>query len=189
MRYKPLHQDFYIRNRKRLIQEIEEDSIVLLTSNDEYPRCGDTTHQFRQNSPLLYLCGIDQEETCLALAPWHPDPNSREVLFIKNPSPEMITWFGHRLSKEQASAISGIKNVVFIEDFESTLNNMLFYAKNVYLHLPESSRSKNCFPTREVRMAEQLKKDYPLHNYRRLASSSSGCFTARKGLRMGARRR
>ena len=169
MRYQPLHQDFYIRNRKRLIQEIEEDSIVLLTSNDEYPRCGDTTHPFRQNSPLLYLCGIDQEETCLALAPWHPNKAYREVLFIKNPSPEMIIWFGHRLSKEQASAISGVQTVVFTEDMESVINELFFHAKNVYLHLPENSRSKNSFPTREVRMAEQLKKDYPLHNYRRLA--------------------
>ena len=169
MRYQPLHQDFYIRNRKRLIQEIEEDSIVLLTSNDEYPRCGDTTHPFRQNSALLYLCGIDQEETCLALAPWHPNKAYREVLFIKNPSPEMITWFGHRLSKEQATAISGVQTVVFTEDMESVINELFFHAKNVYLHLPESSRSKNNFPTREVRMAEQLKKDYPLHNYRRLA--------------------
>ncbi len=169
MRYKPLNQDFYIRNRQNLIQEIEKDAVVIVTSNDEYPRCGDTTHPFRQNSDLLYLCGIDQEETCLALAPWHPNKDYREVLFIKNPSPEMITWFGHRLSKEQASAISGIQTVVFVEDMESVLNNILFHSQHVYLHLPESSRSKNDFPTREVRLAEQLKKDYPLHTYHRLA--------------------
>lgn len=169
MRYKALSQDFYIRNRKNVISEIEQDSVVIVTSHDEYPRCGDTTHPFRQNSDLLYLCGIDQEDTCLALAPWHPNKDYREVLFIKNPSPEMITWFGHRLSKEQATAISGIQNVFFVEEMESVLNNMIINSKNIYLHIPESTRSKQSFATREVRLAEQLKKDYPLHNFRRLA--------------------
>lgn len=169
MRYKALSQDFYIRNRKNVISEIEQDSVVIVTSHDEYPRCGDTTHPFRQNSDLLYLCGIDQEDTCLALAPWHPNKDYREVLFIKNPSPEMITWFGHRLSKDQATAISGIQNVFFVEEMESVLNNMIINSKNIYLHIPESTRSKQSFATREVRLAEQLKKDYPLHNFRRLA--------------------
>lgn len=169
MRYKTLSPNFYIRNRKNVVSEIEQDSVVIVTSHDEYPRCGDTTHPFRQNSDLLYLCGIDQEETCLALAPWHPNKDYREVLFIKNPSPEMITWFGHRLSKEQASAISGIQNVFFVEEMETILNNMIINSKNIYLHIPESTRSKQGYATREVRLAEQLKKDYPLHNFRRLA--------------------
>lgn len=169
MRYQALNSDFYIRNRKNVVAEIEQNSVVILTSHDEYPRCGDTTLPFRQNSDLLYLCGIDQEETCLALAPWHPNKDYREVLFIKNPSPEMITWFGHRLSKEQARKISGIQTVVFVEEMDSVLNNMIFYAEHIYLHIPESSRSKNSFATREIRLAEQLKRDYPLHDFRRLA--------------------
>lgn len=169
MRYKPLDSSFYIRNRNNVVHEIEQNSVVILTSHDEYPRCGDTTHPFRQNSDLLYLCGIDQEDTCLALAPWHPNKEYREVLFIKNPSPEMITWFGHRLSKEQASAISGIQNVYFVEDMESILNNMIINSQHIYLHIPESTRSKQSFATREVRMAEQLKHDYPLHTFHRLA--------------------
>lgn len=169
MRYQALNSDFYIRNRKNVVAEIEQNSVVILTSHDEYPRCGDTTHPFRQNSDLLYLCGIDQEETCLALAPWHPNKDYREVLFIKNPSPEMITWFGHRLSKEQARKISGIQTVVFVEEMDSVLNNMIFHAEHIYLHIPESSRSKNSFATKEIRLAEQLKRDYPLHDFRRLA--------------------
>ena len=95
--------------------------MVILTSAPEYPRCGDTTHPFRQNSELLYLTGIDQEETFLTLAPWHPNPAYREILFVKNPSPEKIIWFGHRLSKEQARELSGIQNVMFTEQFPTVL--------------------------------------------------------------------
>ena len=169
MRYQPLDSRFYTRNRKRVVGEMAPNSVAILVSHDEYPRCGDTTHPFRQNSDLLYLCGIDQEETFLTLAPWHPNPDYREILFIKNPSPEKIVWFGHRLSKERASALSGVRTVMFTDSFESVLNDLMMHAEHVYLHIPEDPRIKPTFPTHEVRFATQLKKDYPLHDYRRLA--------------------
>lgn len=169
MRYQPLNSQFYIENRKKVVGEIELNSLVILTSNSEFPRCGDTTMPFRQNSEMLYLSGIDQEETYLTLAPWHPVPEYREILFIKNPSPEMVVWFGHRLSKEQASQLSGIKTVMFTDDFQDTLQNLMCYAQNVYLHLPENPRLRWEPVTREHRFAKQLMEEYPLHTYRRLA--------------------
>ena len=169
MRYKPLDNSFYTRNRKRVVGEMAPNSVAILVSHDEYPRCGDTTHPFRQNSDLLYLCGIDQEETFLTMAPWHPNPDYREILFIKNPSPEKIVWFGHRLSREQASELSGIRTVMFTESFEGVLNDLMMNSEHVYLHIPEDPRIKPTCPTHEVRLAAQLKKDYPLHDYRRLA--------------------
>lgn len=169
MRYKPLDNSFYTRNRKRVVGEMAPNSVAILVSHDEYPRCGDTTHPFRQNSDLLYLCGIDQEETFLTMAPWHPNLDYREILFIKNPSPEKIVWFGHRLSREKASELSGIRTVMFTESFEGVLNDLMMNSEHVYLHIPEDPRIKPTFPTHEVRFAAQLKKDYPLHDYRRLA--------------------
>ncbi len=169
MRYQPLPSNFYARNRKNVVGEMEKNSVAVLVSHDEYPRCGDTTHPFRQNSDLLYLCGIDQEDTFLTLSPWHPNPAYREILFIKNPSPEKIVWFGHRLSKEQASQLSGVQTVMFVEEFEGVLNDLMMHAEHVYLHIPEDPRIKPTFPTQEVRFANQLKKDYPLHDFRRLA--------------------
>lgn len=169
MRYHRLSPDFYVTNRKNVVQEIEEKSLVVVTSNDEFPRCGDTTHPFRQSSDLLYLCGIDQEETMLTLSPWHPNPAYREILFIKNPSPEMVVWYGHRLSREEAAQISGIQTVLFIDDFDAILHDLMVNADSVYLHLPENPRMKMSFPTKEIRFAEALTKSYPLHHFRRLA--------------------
>jgi Xaa-Pro aminopeptidase len=169
MKYQPLKQSFYVANRKNVVGEMEEKSIAVVLSADEYPRCGDTTHPFRQNSDLLYLCGIDQEETVLTLAPWHPNPDYREILFIKNPTPEMITWYGHRLSKEATSEISGVKTVLFIEEFENIFHNLVLNADAIYVPLLENPRLKIAFPTRENRFVAQLQKEYPAHNIKRLA--------------------
>jgi len=169
MRYEPLPAQFYKENREKLIQEIEPNSLVILTSNNEFSRCGDTTHPFRQNSELLYFCGIDQEDTYLTIAPWHPIPEYREILFIKNPSPEMITWFGHRLSPEQAKQISGVQNILFTDDFEDTLHNLMVNSQNIYLHLPENARMRWDPITKEYQLAKKLKEEYPLHTFHRLA--------------------
>lgn len=169
MKYQPLQNSFYTKNREAFVSEMEINGVLILTSHDEYPRTGDTTFPFRQNSEILYLTGIDQEETFLVLAPWHPNPDYREILFIKNPSPEMIIWYGHRLSKEQASAISGIKTIFFSEQFESTLQDIMVNSQIIYLHLPENPRMKVAHPTQEIRFAEKMKHDYPLHDYRRVA--------------------
>ncbi len=169
MKYQPLQNSFYIRNRESFVSEMEMNGVLILTSHDEYPRSGDTTFPFRQNSELLYLTGIDQEETFLVLAPWHPNPDYREILFIKNPSPEMVIWYGHRLSKEQATELSGIKTIMFTEQLESILQDIMVNSKIIYLHLPENPRMKVVHPTQEIRFAEKLKREYPLHDYRRVA--------------------
>ena len=158
MKYQNLNNSFYTSNRAAVVSELEINSTLILTSHDEYPRSGDTTFPFRQNSELLYLTGIDQEETYLILAPWHPNPDYREILFIKNPSPEMIIWYGHRFSKEQASEISGIKTILFSEQFDSILQDIMVNSFTVYLHIPENPRMKVTHPTQEIRFAEKLKK-------------------------------
>ena len=169
MRYEPLSAEFYIRNRRNLTNELPQDSIAVVVSHDEYPRCGDTTFPFRQNSDLLYLCGIDQEDTVLVMAPWHPKPSYREIIFIKNPSPEKIIWFGHRLSKDDASKLSGVKTIMFIEEMESVLNDLLSHSRRAYLNIQENPRMKSTFQTREIRFAKELINDYPLHKFCRLA--------------------
>ncbi len=169
MRYQPLSSQFYAQNRAQLIETLHQGGLAIVTSHDEYPRSGDTTFPFRQNAELLYLTGIDQEETILTLSPWHPNPDYREILFIKNPSPEMVIWYGHRLSKEQATELSGVTTVFFTEQFEAVLHDLMVNAQEVYMHLPENPRMKVTHPTQEIRLAKKLKEEYPLHTFQRLA--------------------
>jgi len=170
MKYTPLHSDFYKTNRQNVVGEMEQHSVAILTSHDEYPRSGDTTFPFKQNAELLYLSGIDQEDTTLVLAPWHHNSEYREILFIKNPSPDMVVWYGHRLTKEQAKEISGIDNIMFVEDLEKTLHDIILNSQNIYLHFPENVRMKIIHPTHESRLIKKLREEYPLHNYKRLAT-------------------
>ncbi|NJO68720.1 MAG: aminopeptidase P family protein, partial [Bacteroidetes bacterium] len=65
------------------------------------------------NSDLFYLTGINQEKTSLILCPDHPNASYREILFILRPNKEMETWQGKKLSKSEATAISGIQTIMW----------------------------------------------------------------------------
>ena len=82
MKYLPLDPDIFVQNRKRFIARMDKNSIAIFNSNDELPMNGDAIHRFKQNADLLWLSGIDQEDTMLVLFPDNPDKKFREVLGI-----------------------------------------------------------------------------------------------------------
>ena len=158
---------FYTNNRQKFTDIIEPKSIAVFFSSDEYPRNGDQNFAFRQNSDLLYLSGIDQEETILVIAPDAKRKVLREILFIKKVSKLDVIWHGKKLSKEDAYSISGIEMVYYVEQFDAVLNELMSEHDNVYLWLNEYPKYQTQVPYKSFREAERLKKKYPLHRYLR----------------------
>ena len=74
MRYEAIGKDLFIKNREKLKGRLKPNSVVVICSNDVMPTNADGTMAFRQNSNMLYLSGIDQEESVLVIAPDFPDP-------------------------------------------------------------------------------------------------------------------
>ena len=169
MKYSPLSSHLFSKNREKLKKELLPHSLVIVNSNDEMPRNGDQTFVFRQNSDLFYLSGIDQEKTILVLCPDHSDKKMREILFILKTNKQIEIWNGHKYTKKEAQDTSGIENVVWEEDFEPTLKTLMHDCDHVYLNLNENPRFSTVVPYKDVRFTARIKKDYPLHDYRRLA--------------------
>ena len=115
MKYLPLNADLFIRNRKRFIDSMDNNSIAIFNSNDELPSNGDALYKFKQNSDLFWLTGIEQEDSMLILFPGNPDAKYREVLVLVRPDALKEKWDGHRLRSNEATAISGIKTVVWLD--------------------------------------------------------------------------
>lgn len=86
MRYLPVNNALYINNRKRFTGKMEKNSIAIFNSNDELPTNADQLHRFKQNSDLVWLTGVLQEDTMLILYPGNPDPKYREVLVLVRPN-------------------------------------------------------------------------------------------------------
>ena len=157
MRYKSIENKLYINNRKKYLKNVEENSVSIFVSNDPMPTNADETLPFIQNTNLLYLTGIDQEDTYLILAPNFPDERMREILFIKETSEEISIWEGNKLSKDEARKISGIQNIMWNDEFNKIIPLITAESNNVYLDKNEHIRSSTKVETAQDRFLKNFK--------------------------------
>ena len=156
-------------NRERLVQKLPPRSLAVLNANDIMPTNADGAMGHLQNADLFYLTGVHQEETILLLAPDAFDPNQREILFVRQPNEHLAIWEGHKLTKEQATAISGIKNVKWLTEFPTVFRSLMCELENIYLNTNEHQRADVTVETRDSRFVRDVQKKFPLHQYHRLA--------------------
>ncbi|MNX67582.1 Xaa-Pro aminopeptidase [compost metagenome] len=170
MRYDKIDSSLFIENRRRFSKKLKNNSIAILTSNDVMPTNADDVMGFAQNNDLFYLSGIDQDETILLVYPDAFKEENREILFVKEVTEHSKIWEGDFLNKQEASQISGIKNVKWIHEFEKTLQLFAFEADTFYLgHNEHIKRTTSEMTTRQDRMIQWCKEKYPLHQYDRVA--------------------
>lgn len=169
MKYLPLNAEIFIQNRKRFAARMEKNAIAVFNSNDELPRNGDALYTFKQNADLYWLTGIEQEDTMLILFPDNPDKKFREVLVLVRPVELKEKWDGRRLRAKEAEAISGISNIIWLDSLDGMLQPWIHLADSIYLNTNENDRKANLVPVRDYRYAKEMRRRFPLHEYRRSA--------------------
>ena len=105
----------------------------------------------------------------LVLFPDNSDPKYREVLILVRPNELKEKWDGHRLRAEEATALSGISTIVWLDVADAMLQQWIHLAETIYLNTNENDRKANLVPVRDYRYAKMMKQRYPLHNYKRSA--------------------
>ncbi|HLU84032.1 MAG TPA: aminopeptidase P family protein [Vicingaceae bacterium] len=169
MKYQPLSQATFVENRKKVAALMKSKSIAVFNSNDIMPTNADGTMPFRQNNDLLYVSGIDQEETIVLLFPDAENPQHREILFIKETSELIAIWEGAKFTKQEATELSGITTVFWIDQFEQVFHQLTTEAQHIYLNQNEHLRAVTTVETRDDRFRKECQQKYPLHQYERLA--------------------
>ena len=169
MKYLPVNQYLFTNNRKNFVSRIKPHSIAIFNANDEFPRSGDQTFLFKQNADFFYLTGIDQEQSILILFPDCPNLLYKEVLFLRQTNEHIAVWEGHKYTKEEARAASGIENVFWLSEYDAILHSIINYAEHIYINTNENDRFSFEVPYRDLRKLQELKLKYPLHHYERSA--------------------
>ena len=169
MKYKALDPQIFIQNRKRFVTKMQKNSIAIIVSNDEFPSNGDALHGFKQNTELFWLTGIEQEGSMVILYPDNPDPKYREVLVLVRPQELKEIWDGKRLRANEATAISGMKTIVWADVIDAPLQQWVHLADSIYLDSNENDRKNTLIRTHEYRFIDEMKARYPLHHFLRAA--------------------
>lgn len=169
MKYDRINKALFIHNRKQFVKHMNSASLAVFNSNDIMPTNADGIMPFRQNNDLFHLCGVDQEESILVICPEASNTDHREILFLKKTSEEIAIWEGAKLTKEEATEVSGIKTVYWLDQFEVILKQLMSECDSIYLNTNEHLRANVVVETRDARFINWIKEHYPLHKTERSA--------------------
>ena len=169
MKYEAINPKLYTQNRERFIKKMQPNSIAVFPGNPVLPTNGDAIYTYRPNSDVLWLSGVVQEKSMVILYPDNPDQTMREVLVLLRPNEQLEKWEGHKLRKDEATAISGIRNILWLDSVDAALQVMMHHADTVYLNTNENDRLDTTLFRPDLLYVHELMKRYPLHRYERSA--------------------
>jgi Xaa-Pro aminopeptidase len=169
MKYLPIPSKLYIQNRQRFVKRMKPNSIAVFPGNPVVPTNGDAIYTYRVNSDVVWLSGVIQEKSMVILYPDNPDKNAREVLVLLRPNADLEKWEGHKLRKDEAAAISGIKNIQWLDSIDTVLQVMMHHADTVYLNTNENDRFDTSLMRPDLIFVHDFMKRYPVHHYDRAA--------------------
>ncbi|MBK6330251.1 MAG: aminopeptidase P family protein [Bacteroidetes bacterium] len=169
MKYSAIDPKLYSHNRERFVKKMKSNAIAIFHAHPTLPENGDAVYHDKPNSDVVWLSGIVQEKTMVILYPDNLDKKYREVLVILRPNETLEIWYGHKLTKEEASEISGIPTVIYLDQLDAMLQAWMHHAEHVYLDTNENDRLDTTLPRLDLMYVHQLMKRYPLHKYERAA--------------------
>ncbi|NNM23604.1 MAG: aminopeptidase P family protein [Flavobacteriaceae bacterium] len=165
MKYQPIDAQLYVKNRANFMAQMKSKSLAVFNSNDIYPISADSTMPFEQARDILYLSGVDQEESILVLFPDAPDPKHKEILFVRETNEHIAVWEGEKLTKERATKVSGVKTVLWLSEFDKVFYEIMTQADTIYFNTNEHYRANVDTETREARFIKTTKEKFPAHSW------------------------
>ena len=174
MKYHRISKELFERNRSLFTAEMKPNSLAVFCSNDIMPTSADGTMPFKQDSDMMWISGVDQEESRLIIFPGASKSEHNEILFLKETSELIAIWEGAKLTKEEAYKVSGIKTVYWIDQFETVFEKLMQEAEIIYLNSNEHARATINVETRTARFNKWCQAKYSSHQYEKAAPLMHG---------------
>jgi Xaa-Pro aminopeptidase len=169
MRYLPINSDLYTQNRRRFVEKMATNSVAIFPGSPVLNATGDQAFVYQPSADVMWLSGVAQEKTMVILYPDHPEEKFREVLVLLRPNEHLEKWEGHKLTREEGTAISGIKTILWHDAIDATLQVMMHLADTVYVNTNENDRLDSSLFRSDLIFANELRARFPLHRYERAA--------------------
>ena len=163
-----MNKDTYIENKSRLMENIENNSVVLLFAGKSCKKTGDELYQFTPNRNFYYLTGIQEEEHIVVLLKLKDIVSER--LFLKDLDLDREMWNGKTLRDSEGKEISGIEDVLYMKDFNSYINRLINGSEEINLYLDLDREAIDEADSIANIFAKEIKSKYPQVTIKNLSS-------------------
>lgn len=152
-------KEFYKKNRDSIIDNMEENSALIQFSGSAPKKSADGTYPYTPNRNFYYFTGIDEENIVFMLVKKYN--KTEEYLFIPKRDRVLAKWVGETISVEEAKEKSGIENILYSEDFNGKVHNIIKNENIIDLFFDLERRSFDEDLSSEEIFSGNLKEKYP----------------------------
>ena len=138
--------------RERLAALLSDGEYVIVFANTQ-----GKLQKFSQDKNFLYLTGLNHPELIYVAGKFGSRFN--DMLFIERSDPERIVWEGEKLDAKEATRISGIKQVRYLDEFYPTLSGMCPLIKVIHANLGFAGLNQP--PTLAMHMLQPIRDRQP----------------------------
>ena len=147
-----------------MAKALVNNSIAIIHSNYQTFKSADSTHEFKVNNNFYYLTGLKEDNIILVLA--NINNEYKEYLFIEKNDPVLVKWVGAKYEKAEASSISGVANILYMDQFKGFVEGIIQPSRhstelidNIYLDLEK--RDLPLYNTFALEYAKYLQSNFP----------------------------
>jgi len=146
--------------RKKLLNQIEDNGLIILSTNPENIRNGDVLYPFRPDSDFWYLTGFKEPE-CIAVV-----SKDNYSIFLRERDTEREIWDGERLGVSRANETLMSDNAFPISEFNQKLPQLISKSEHIYFDLDNNYRGSEILemiPKSNLKSIKHLINEMRLH--------------------------
>lgn len=113
----------YEARRKSILNQMAEDSLLILYSGEAPHISADSYHHFEASRHFFYLTGLRRDNMVLVMR--KSAGTETATLYIEKADPKAERWTGKMVTVDEAKEISQIADVRFVDRFEAEINMIL----------------------------------------------------------------
>ncbi len=110
-------------NREKLYKDIPNDSLMIVFGGTAQHKSADAFYKYWADRDFYYLTGMSEPD--LIFTAVKINDKVRENLWIIKRDIQQVRWIGDVIHKDEASSVSGIDNIGYINDFQSFISMVL----------------------------------------------------------------
>ncbi len=133
----PFTADFYVGNRRVLLESLPEHAVVVLAAHHNMQEAADTEFSFRQEPNFQYLTGIIEPDWRLVL-----DKDRAQAFLVRPQHNDVHIAFNGLLTPEDAMARSGVDKVMSQAQYGRWLKSAVASKKSFHTLLPQTQLAR-----------------------------------------------
>ena len=142
-----IHQN----RRKELLSKLDDNAVVIVSTNSEQKRNSDVNYPFRPDSNFWYLTGFIEPDAIAVFS------KNNYTIFLKPKDVTKEIWNGLRLGVEMAPKTLLANNAYDIDTFLDKIESLLTSRSSLYFDAPGNSGWKDVSSTNKLNQSIALK--------------------------------